>query len=106
MKKVTIDTMKTHIWPFPVPPEYAVYTTDHVIARMKPIIHIARSSDDTWQFLSEDGADEGSIKIVQFKTMLDRHPYIVQFADLQLGWEAWRVNTLAPWNRRKDPEEP
>lgn len=92
-------------WPFESPPDQAVYTTDHVILRAKPILHLARSNGDEWQFLSEEGAVEESIKVVQLKTMLERHPYIVQFADLPLGWEAWRSSSSASWNRRKNPDE-
>lgn len=92
-------------WPFEVPSNYAVYTTDYVILQAKPIVHIARSNTDVWQFLSEEGAAEDSIKVVQLKTVLERHPYIVQFADLPLGWEAWRNGSAAVWNRRKDPDE-
>lgn len=92
-------------WLFEVPPNHAIYTTDYVILQMKPVLRVSRSNDDVWQFLSEEGADENSIKIVQLKTMLERHPEMIQLADLPRGWEAWRSSDSDAWNRGKDPDE-
>lgn len=87
-------------WPFEDEPSTASFTTSHAIIGLRPIVHVVRGSDGDWQFLSAEGADEAALKMVALKTVLSRHPYIEEVADLPLGWEAWRVDASAPWSRR------
>ena len=88
-------------WPFEDEPNTASFTTSYAIMDLKPIVHVVRGADGDWQFLSTEGADESALKIVALKTILNPHPDIKELADLPLGWEAWRVDKDAPWNRRQ-----
>ncbi|GAA5119673.1 hypothetical protein GCM10023212_12150 [Luteolibacter yonseiensis] len=88
-------------WPFEDGPSAPVFTTGHVIIELRPIVHAVRAADGDWQFLSSEGADESSLKIVALKTLLSRHPYVKDISDLHLGWEAWRPDNQSPWSRRK-----
>lgn len=88
-------------WPFEDDPSTPAFTTNHAILELNPIVHVVRTADGDWQFLSAEGADDSALKIVSIKTILSRHPDISQIGDLQLGWEAWRSNKDSPWSRRR-----
>lgn len=90
-------------WPFEDDPNTASFTTSYVIHDLKPVLHIVRDSEGNWQFLSAEGADESQIKIVALKTLLTKHPELRNIASLPLGWEAWRIDENAPWNKRRAP---
>lgn len=87
-------------WPFEDEPTTPSFTTSYAIVDLSPIVHVVRGSDGDWQFLSAEGADEAALKVVALKTVLSRHPDVKEVCDLQLGWEAWRSDKEAPWNRR------
>jgi hypothetical protein len=99
--------MDQDAWPFPDPPNVAVFTTTRVVKDGEPILYVAHDAEDgAWQFHA--GAEIGSgalaeVMVVSLQSMLERDQSLSELADLPLGWAAERTRAGALWKRFDQP---
>jgi hypothetical protein len=89
-------------WPFSDPPNVAVIVNSKIIRDGDWIAHVSHDSDDgAWQFHIKDGDElsENDAMVVSLKEIVDLDPSVLELADLPLGWRAWRVSKVSPWER-------
>jgi hypothetical protein len=86
-----------------------VITTRQVMYDGCPILLVTHDNEEPkgWQFLhgSGDTDDVADGIAVHVEHLLDRHPSIVELADLPLGWRAWRDSEGAPWHRAVETDQ-
>jgi hypothetical protein len=88
------------VWPFPDPPNTAVFTTVHVLERRSPITIVTHDADDGgWQFLCGTTNADADARVVGLGRVLDLDPTVAELADLPFGWRAWRGKPKEPWQR-------
>ena len=90
-------------WPFGKVINSPAYSTQNVVNNGHPILTIAHDFDDDWQFLCGTPLEESEMSVVCLGCMFQQHPYIAEFANLPVGWIAWRDNIDDAW--RKEPME-
>ena len=101
-----MDTVEEHPhsfsaagWPFQGPSNTAAFTTVRVIREGYPILLVVHDHDGDWQFLCGTTSDAADGRIICLGCAFDQDRSIGDLADLPLGWEAWRENVDAPWQR-------
>jgi len=66
----------------------------------------SRDEDDgAWQFLTGDAFDKAEAMLVSLESMVARDCSLLQLADIQPGWMAWRESPDAPWGRQAEAEQ-
>jgi hypothetical protein len=95
-------------WRFHEGKNRAAITTKYVFDGTHPILLVSHDEEGDWQFLCgttnlpEDG------RIVCLATVVERHPAVVELADLPVGWQAARDGVDQSWRRvqiKSDDEE-
>ena len=93
-------------WPFDSPPNVACFTVRSIVDGMRPFLMVSRDADDgAWQFLTGDAFDMAEALLVTLESMVARDPSLLQLADIQPGWMAWRESPGAPWSRQAEAEQ-
>ncbi|RYF52123.1 MAG: hypothetical protein EOO27_28910 [Comamonadaceae bacterium] len=93
-------------WPFDSPPNVACFTVRSIVDGMRPVLMASRDTDDgAWQFLTGDVFDMAEAMLVSLESMVARDPSLLQLADIQPGWIAWRERPAAPWSRQAEAEQ-
>ena len=90
--------------PFNEPQNLAVISDSKVIFGGEWIALVSHDEDDGgWQFLSHETSPlkEGDGVIVGLREILRLDPSIAAFADLPLGWRAWRGSKDSTWQRAR-----
>ncbi len=88
-------------WPFAKVINSPAYSTKNVVKNGYPILTIAHDFDDDWQFLCGTPLEESEMSVVCLGCMLQQHPYIAEFANLPVGWIAWRNNIDDAWHKER-----
>ena len=88
-------------WQFPDPPGVGCVTTRQVMEKQEPIRAILRDEDGEWQFLCETTTDPKDGQIACLACMVESFPFIVEHANLQVGYEAVRASDQEPWQVQK-----
>ena len=91
-------------WPFDDPPNVAVIADRRIVDGSAWIAYVSHDADDGgWQFLTDDPgpAREDDAAVVGLRTILRLDESIAELADLPIGWHAWRVSRMSPWERAK-----
>ena len=88
-------------WPFADPPNVATITIRSIVDGSHPILFVSHDADDgCWQFL--DGAEAHDLRhamVLGLNEIVALDSSVLELADLPLGWCAWRVGPLRPWER-------
>lgn len=93
-------------WPFDSPPNVACLTVRSIADGLKPILMATRDAEDgAWQFLTGDAFDAAEEMMVSLASVVDRDPTLLQLADVQPGWMAWREHHGAPWSRQAEAQQ-
>lgn len=93
-------------WPFDSPPNVACFTVRSIVDGLKPVLMASRDEDDgAWQFLTGDAFDKAEAMLVSLGSMVARDCSLLQLADIQPGWMAWRESPDAPWSRQAEAEQ-
>ncbi len=88
-------------WLFNDPPNVAVLTT-HQVLKGETIFYVSHDEEDrAWQFHTGEIIDESNAKVVALKRIVELDRFIMQLADLPLGWVATRSEAGAIWQRLK-----
>jgi hypothetical protein len=92
-------------WPFDQPKDCAVFTTTHVMKGGRDILYVFHDEEDHgWQFHYGGKKDAADAMIVALEEIVARDPFVLEVADLPLGWKAWRNDRGARWQRAKSEE--
>lgn len=92
--------LDTDPWPFTDPRNVAVFTTQAVLARRAPMLHVSHDSDDgAWQFHSGETSTTNAPALASLEEVLRIDPSLRSLADLPLGVTATRQSSTAPWVR-------
>jgi hypothetical protein len=87
-------------WPFADPPDVAVITLRQVFQEGKPVLHVTHDEEDgCWQFLTGEIPEISQGIVVCLQHMIEHDPTLAALADLPLGWQAWRADRDAEWER-------
>lgn len=89
-------------WPFDQGPNVACITCRSVLDGAPVLIVTHYDDDDSWAFLDGQAHDPSAALLVAMKTIVERHPSIVEIADLPPGWTAARRAPDEPWVREMD----
>jgi hypothetical protein len=60
------------------------------------------AGDGAWQLLTGDAFDNTEEMPVSLRSMVERDQTLLQLADLQPGWMAWREHRDVPWSRQAE----
>src|SRR5262245_56176436 len=86
-------------WPFPDDvPNQGVFTTKRVLSGDAAIVAIVHDRDGDWQFLDDDVRTTEGAALVSLRYIVDTHPFVIEFADLARGEEAWQ-DSSGQWVR-------
>ncbi|MDM0069649.1 hypothetical protein [Variovorax sp. J31P207] len=97
---------KPRDWPFDSPPNVTCLTVRSIVEGVKPVLMASRdATDGGWQFLTGDAFDAADEMLVSLASIVDRDPTLLQLADVQPGWMAWREHRQAPWNRQAEAQQ-
>ena len=66
-----------------------------------PILTVRHESDGQWRFEDAASLNKGDTESVELGRLVEKQPWIVEFADLPAGWVAWREHVMAPWERKQ-----
>lgn len=91
-------------WPYPHPPETVVFTTTPVMLEQDDIVYIYHG-EDGWQVFGAHEVDADQIKLIRLDELDELDHTIRQISDLELGWEAWRIDRKSKWNKRLRPRD-
>jgi len=96
-------TSEPRDWPFESPPNVGCLTVRSIVNGIKPILMASRDGEDgAWQCLTGDAFDPAEEVLVSLASMVDRDPTLLELADVQPGWMAWREHREAPWSRQAE----
>ena len=86
-------------WPFDQPPDAAAITVRAVLDGA-PILLVSHDADDDgWQFLDGNEVDVDRAVLISMARVIGLDPSVLEVADLQRGWTAWRSAPGEPWQR-------
>jgi hypothetical protein len=84
----------------------ACLTVRSIVDGVKPILMASRDAKDgAWQFLTGDAFAAAEEMQVSLASMVDRAPTLLQLADAQPGWMAWREHRGLPWSRQAEAQQ-
>jgi hypothetical protein len=91
-------------WPFEDPPNTAALTTREILEANAPVLLVTHDADDgSWQFLPGGAVTPAESRVVGLGRMCGRDPTLRELADLPEGWQAWREQPGAVWQRSPSP---
>jgi len=91
-------------WPFDQPRNCATFTMRQVLEGAESILRVTHDEDDHgWQFIGSSNALVADCKLVSLEEIAQLDPTILEVADLEPGWQAFRDFVGAPWIRRPHP---
>lgn len=92
-------------WPFgEICPDTAVFTMKAVAEGNAQVTGVYRDHGGVWQFLDGTEPSVDAITNVHLKHVVDLHPYVGQFSNLQPGEQAWQQSD-GSWHRSTVPPE-
>jgi hypothetical protein len=98
---------ETRDWPFDQPKNCVTVTTRQVVEGLEPILLVSHDSEDHgWQFIGSSGVAMADAMLVALNEVVKRDPTVIEVADLQPGWQAFRARVGGPWTRRVHPPVP
>jgi hypothetical protein len=69
----------------------------------KPVLVVTHYEDDhSWAFLDGGQFDPADAMVVAMSEVVDRHPDLVEIANLPPGWSASRASVSQPWETQED----
>jgi hypothetical protein len=87
------------LWNDPLDP--VAITTDEVAARQKPVLLVIHEEGHGgWQFMDGEDVTGKAPHVIPKDELLTIDPSLREVTDLQVGWEAERATSTAPWVRR------
>lgn len=94
-------------WPFDQPRNCASFTTRQVLERIEPIVKVSQDEDDHgWQFIGSSEVKMVDARLVALQQIVRLDPTVLEVADLEPGWQAFREWVGGPWSRRLHPPIP
>lgn len=83
----------------------AVFTTRQVLEGL-PILRVAHDANGDWEFLCDTTYDAADLKVIAFEEVVKLDPSINEVFHLNYGWQAWRTEIGAKWQKEElEPEE-
>ncbi len=94
-------------WPFDDSPDTLSRADPEIFDGTAWVFLVQRQKDGTWLFRQVDhlSVDDAQLVKVSLKQVLELEPSVCDLADLPRGWNAWRQNRDAPWERAPQPSE-
>lgn len=93
-------------WPFDQEPNVVAVTSTHITRDGLPVLLVTHyEDDDSWGFQSGLAVTMAEAQLVAMKTVFGIDPTIVEIADLEPGWSAFRESVGGQWIRYKDNPE-
>ena len=90
-------SFKESEWPFSFPINQMIVTTKYVMDGSRPLTTVLRDNDGEWLALCDTTLDPDDGQLVCMGCLYTKFPFIGDFADLNVGWEAHRENEGADW---------
>lgn len=91
-------------WKFDQVPDAGAVVTQGVMSG-EPVVTIIHYSDDhSWAFLCAD-ADMGNAMLVRMDEVLEKHPDLQNFADLEPGYMLFRESINDEWQKDIEPQD-
>jgi hypothetical protein len=91
-------------WIFDQAPNVACIA-DRSVMSGRPVLVVAHYEDDhSWAFLDGGPFDPADALVVAMSEVVERHPELVEIAELPAGWSASRSAVGQPWETRKDEQ--
>jgi len=93
-------------WPFDQAPDCAVFTTAQVLDHGEPILCVYHDEDDHgWQFIGATSPNAHDARIIALKEAVALDATILEVADIQPGWMAWRPTREDAWYRETNQRQ-
>jgi hypothetical protein len=94
-------------WPFDQSRNCATITMRQVMDGSEPILLVSHDEDDHgWQFIGSSDASMTDAMVVALEEVVRQDPTVIEVADLEPGWQAFRDFVGGPWTRRPHPPLP
>lgn len=90
---------KREVWPFKESRNSATVTVRRVLNRKDPITLVSHDADG-WQFLNTgdgEAPDFSDAAVVALEEIVRLDPSVIGFADMPVGWKAFRKSARDPW---------
>src|SRR5471032_2432893 len=84
-------------WPFDQPPRTAAITTRQVLEGHPVNLVVHYDDDHSWAFQCGTSNEDKDGRMISMEQAVALDPSIVEIADLQPGWIAWREQPGAAW---------
>src|SRR5262249_44793827 len=84
-------------WPFPDPPNLAVFTTRKICEATRPILLVSRDDEGSWQFLTGEPVTASDLLIIGLGEAFALDASLGELGNLQPGWQARRDQPGSPW---------
>jgi len=93
-------------WPFDQPQNCGTIISRAILDGSTEILHVSHDEDDHgWQFLDNETFEAKQAALVCLSHVVEIDSTVVEVADLEPGWIAFRAKKGAPWERAKhDPD--
>jgi hypothetical protein len=92
-------------WPFSVPTNALAISTVRVVCEGHPVLRVSHDKDGIWQVLCNTTTEFDHCKVACLGCCYQLDSSIGEFADLPLGWGAWRRSVRDPWIREANLPE-
>lgn len=91
-------------WPFQDQPDTWVLTTRDIVENGAWIQNVFHDHETGWQFNSiiEDDMPDEDVLVVSLQSIVELDQSVLEVADLEFGWCAWRESKDGPWKRQLD----
>jgi hypothetical protein len=91
----------TNSWPFDCPIETDIVTTKFVYEVSAPIVQVLRYLDGGWQFMCNTTEDPNDGLVLCLGCLYEKHPEIIKFSKLQLGYEMYQAGLFKKWKTER-----
>lgn len=90
-------------WPFDQPQNCGTIISRGVLNGSTEILHVSHDEDDHgWQFLDNETFKPEQAALVCLSHVVELDATVLEVADLEPGWIAFRTRKGEPWERVKD----
>lgn len=92
-------------WKFDQAPNVACITCQSVIDGHPVLVATHYEDDHSWGFMDGAPADMATALTVAMSEVVERHPDLIEIANLPPGWSAIRAAVGEPWTKQQNDWE-